>query len=544
MERSFAYFQPEYWGWDMKIQATAARSNAFRWLFQREATDAAVVFSTAILGSAATIQWNGFQWISSATGVDTGFQPTGLTVVLLFLSVALTIFGVRRVVDQRRERRRRKAAERHVRSLELRDPLTFLPNRRHFEQELTKILAESIPSGTMPIVLLMDVVGFQAINDLHGYAGGDAALSQVAARLRECIGSSGLLARFGDDEFALCLTNGDATLASRIAQAAIDSLQAPVQIGTEQQVIGLSIGIGQSSHEDATVGEILRRAHVALYRARAMHVSYCFHDDKMDSRVRERSVLEKELRAAIGTDAIRPYYQPIIDLASTRVLSYEALARWTHPEMGPIPPVAFVPIAEEIGVIDELTDHLFRKACRDAQSWPADVCLSFNFTAGQLKDPGFADRVLAVLRETGLSHRRLEAEITESALVDDLAAARRSVEQLRAHGVRIVLDDFGTGFSSLYHLKELRFDKLKIDRSFVQSMEDNTGSEIIVRAIVGLSNSLGLKVTAEGIETTEQAASVLERGADQGQGYLFGRPMPAGEARRLVAAFEQFNAAA
>jgi diguanylate cyclase (GGDEF)-like protein len=524
--------------------ASVHRTGAFRWFFQREAIDAAVIFSTAILASAGTIRWNGFQWLSNAAAASADVRLDGFTVVLLFFSIALAIFGVRRVVDQRRERRRRKTAERHARSLELRDPLTFLPNRRHFEQELNTMLMAVGPSEPMPIVLLMDVIGFQAINDLHGYAGGDATLSQVAARLREAVGSTGLLARFGDDEFALCLTKADAALASRMAQAAIASLQTPVQIGLEEQLIGLTIGIGQASAEDPTVGETLRRAHVALYRARSMHVNFCFHNEKMDSHVRERSVLEKELRAAIGTSAIRPHYQPIIDLASTRVLSYEALARWTHPEMGSISPGAFVPLAEELGLIDDLTDQLFRTACRDALSWPAEVALSFNFTAGQLKDPNFADRVLAVLAETGLSHRRLEAEVTESALVDDVGAARRSVEKLRAHGIRIVLDDFGTGFSSLYHLKELRFDKLKIDRSFVQTIEDNTGSEIIVRAIIGLSNSLGLKVTAEGIETTEQAASMLERGADQGQGYLFGRPMSAGEARRLVAAFEQFDAAA
>jgi diguanylate cyclase (GGDEF)-like protein len=519
-------------------------SKSLQWLSGREVLDAAVISATSILAGAATIYWNGFQLLYDFSRANQEWHLDKLTTMLLFLGVAVAIFGVRRIFDQRREKRRREAAERYARSLALRDPLTRLPNRRCFEQQLGVALSAANFSQGMPTVLLMDLVGFQALNDLHGYAGGDAALSQVAVRLRECIGPSELLARFGDDEFAICLPSADAESASRIALAVTDRLNAPIHIGGGEQSIGVTIGIAQISAEDASVGEILRRAHVALYRARATHVGCCFYDENMDSHVRERSIMEKELRAAIGTDAIRPYYQPIVDLTSTRIIAFEALARWTHPEKGPISPAVFIPLAEALGLIDELTNQLFSIACRDAAAWSDDIALSFNFTAGQLKDPQFVDRVLAILAQTSLLPHRLEAEITESALVEDIAATRHAMNALRAKGIRIVLDDFGTGFSSLYHLRELSFDKLKIDRSFVQTMSDNGGSDVIVRAIVGLSKGLGLAVTAEGIETAEQAASVLERGAHQGQGYLFGRPMPAGESRRLLAGFKQCQAAA
>jgi EAL domain-containing protein (putative c-di-GMP-specific phosphodiesterase class I) len=214
-----------------------------------------------------------------------------------------------------------------------------------------------------------------------------------------------------------------------------------------------------------------------------------------------------------------------------------------HAQKGPISPTVFIPIAEDLGLIDDLTGHLFGIACRDAASWPEFVSLSFNFSPSQLKDPRLAGRVLATMKSVGLAPSRLDAEVTEGALISDLNAARRVLQSLRAAGVRIVMDDFGIGFSSLFHLRELRFDKIKIDRSFVQTLRAGSDSNVIVRAIIGMSQGLGLTVTAEGIETVEQALAMSKMGAQQAQGFLFSHPMPAGEVLRILAATDLAAAA-
>jgi diguanylate cyclase (GGDEF)-like protein len=513
------------------MSAAACPTGRKAWLSRREIIDAAVILSTGVVACGTTMYFNGLGRLYSLGHAYQGWDAEVLANVPLFLGIALSAFGVRRIADQRRERRRRLAAERRVRSLTLRDPLTRLPNRHCFEQELGAALRQD---GGGTTVLLVDLNGFQTLTDLHGLAGGDAALSQAAARLRECVGHEGFLARFGDDEFSIRVGNADPDHATRIALAILDCLREPLQIGDSTRSLGATVGIAQTATDPLSVGEIMRRAHVALYRARSMHDDCCFYDEHMDSHIRRRSVLENDLRAAIGTDAIRPHYQPIVQLSTNRIIAFEALARWTHPEKGPIPPAVFVPIAEDMGLMDQLTNQLFRMACRDAADWPDEISLAFNISPGQLKDRGFGEKVLAILSSTRLPPHRFEAEVTESALVTDLGAAREVLGALRAAGVRIVMDDFGTGFSSLYHLRELRFDKLKIDGSFVQNMGSQSESTVIVRAIIGLSKGLGLLVTAEGIETNEQASAILDCGAQQGQGFLFSRPMPAGEAKRLL----------
>jgi EAL domain-containing protein (putative c-di-GMP-specific phosphodiesterase class I) len=273
---------------------------------------------------------------------------------------------------------------------------------------------------------------------------------------------------------------------------------------------------------------------VALSRARTIHTEYCFFDPKMDAHIRERSLLEKDLRAAIGGDGLRPYYQPIVDLRSRRIVSFESLARWHNPVSGLILPDTFIPLAEELGILDIVSGQLFGDACRDAVTWPEDISLTFNFSPSQLSDRSFADAVLTVLHETGLPPHRLEAEITESALVEDLEATRHAIQTLRNAGVKIVIDDFGTGYSSLYHLYELRFDKLKIDKRFIQELVVTGESAVFIRAMVGLSRGLNLSVTAEGVETEAQAAAALEHNIDQAQGFLFGRAVPAEQIPRLL----------
>jgi diguanylate cyclase (GGDEF)-like protein len=502
--------------------------------FAREITDALVMFSISIVSYMGLVNWGGLALLGRLLGVRVE-TPS----FLYFFGVALVLFSLRRIGDQRDERAKRLAAEMSAQAIALRDPLTQLPNRRQFQTELSAALKDS---DNKMSVLLLGLAQFKKLNEVYGHLGCDEALIQLGGRIRDFASPGDIFARIGDDEFALCLAGGDPEHARNVACALVERVKKPVQIGIEQTSIGASVGIAQAGRGHVTVDELLRCAHVALSRARTIHTEYCFFDPKMDAHIRERSLLEKDLRAAIGGDSIRPYYQPIIDLKTRRIVSFESLARWHNPVSGLILPDTFIPLAEELGLLDAVSGQLFGDACRDAVNWPEDVSLSFNFSPSQLGDRSFADAVLAVLEDTGFPPHRLEAEITESALVEDLEATRRAIQTLRNAGVRIVIDDFGTGYSSLYHLYELRFDKLKIDRRFIQELMVTGESGVFIRAMVGLCRGLNLSVTAEGIETEAQAEAALAHGVDQAQGFLYGRAIPAEEVTQLLASPAQMAA--
>jgi diguanylate cyclase (GGDEF)-like protein len=450
---------------------------------------------------------------------------------LYFCGVALVVFSIRRIGDQRRERMKRVAAEQHAYAVSTRDPLTQLPNRRQFQSDVSAALKSS---KNMMSVLLLGLDQFRKLNEVYGHLGCDEALLQIGSRIRDCANSGDIFARIGDDEFALCLAGADPETARRVACSLIEIVKKPVQIGIEHHSIGASVGITQAGRGHMTVDELLRCAHVALSRARNTHIEYCFFDPKMDAHVRERSLLERDLRAAIGGYDIRPYYQPIVDLKSRRIVSFESLARWHHPMSGLVPPDTFIPLAEELGLMDMLSGQLFGDACRDAATWPEYISLSFNFSPSQLSHRNFANEILTVLSDVGLPAYRLEAEITESALVADLEATRHAIQTLRNSGVRIVIDDFGTGYSSLYHLYELRFDELKIDKRFIQELGTSTESDVFMRAIIGLCKGLDLRVTAEGIETNAQAEAAFQHGVHQAQGFLFSEAVPASAVLQLL----------
>jgi diguanylate cyclase (GGDEF)-like protein len=493
----------------------------------REITDTLVIFSISVVAYMAVVDWGGLSILHKILGT----QPEAPS-FLYFFGMALVIFSFRRIGDQRSERTKRLAAERHAQAISLRDPLTQLPNRRQFQNDVSNALKSS---DNKMSVLLLGLDQFKKLNEVYGHLGCDEALMQLGSRIRDRAAPGDIFARIGDDEFALCLASGDPESARRTACALVETVKNPVQIGIEHHSIGASVGIAQAGRGHVTVDELLRCAHVALSRARTTHTEYCFFDPKMDAHIRERSLLEKDLRAAIGGDAIRPYYQPIVDLESRRIVAFESLGRWHNPVSGLILPDTFIPLAEELGLLGIVSGQLFGDACRDAVTWPDDVSLSFNFSPSQLSDRTFADAVLTVLKDTGLPPHRLEAEITESALVEDLEATRHAIQTLRNSGVRIVIDDFGTGYSSLYHLYELRFDKLKIDRRFVQELMSSGESAIFIRAMVGLCKGLNLSVTAEGVETEAQAVAAFQLGVHQAQGFLFGRAIPAAEVLPLLA---------
>jgi diguanylate cyclase (GGDEF)-like protein len=454
------------------------------------------------------------------------------------LTGGLLVFALRRLSEQKRETRRRIAAEAEARTLAFEDPLTGLPNRRQFDGALSAALAAPPRAGAAHAILMLDLNGFKRVNDLYGHPVGDEVLIQVAGRLRKALREGDLIARLGGDEFAILgrHLNGPEA-ATGLALRVLDSLRTPVSAAGHDHQIGAGVGLALTPQDGVEAEQLMRKADIALYRAKSENRSALrFFEEEMDQRLRERDRLERDLREAIGTPALRPFYQPLVELRSQRIVGFEALARWTHPEFGEIEPDRFIPIADDCGLIGELTDALLRQACRDAAGWPAEVMLAFNISPAQLKDRTLGLRLLSILAETGLAPQRLEIEITESALVRDLAAAQEILGGIRDAGVRIALDDFGTGYSSLYHLRNFKLDKIKIDRSFVESMATDRESAAIVRALVGLGAGLSLTVTAEGVQDDEQRAMLTRQGCGQAQGFLFSQAVPADEALGLLRA--------
>ena len=432
-----------------------------------------------------------------------------------------------------RGRARLKRAQKRVARFSRTDVLTDLPNRRRFYELAETILAEP-PDQGRPI-LLVGLDRFKFVNDAHGHPAGDEVLKFAAARLRGAVRGGDLVARLGGDEFALMLgedqgVDQPSRDISAVAARVVAMLAEPFTLddGTSIQ-IGASVGIAFAENTGVPLSDLMHRADVALSRAKADGRN-CFRafEPSMDAQVRSRALLESDLRQAISEDAIEPYYQPLVDLGTGAPVGVEMLARWPHPTRGMVPPDTFIPLVEELGLIGDLTQRLLLRACREVAGWPSEITLACNLSPLQLRDPGLPQAIRDVLAATGLPPRRLELEVTESALVGDLDLARASLAQLKALGVRLALDDFGTGYSSLRHLQTLPFDKIKIDRSFVAAMAEDAESGKIVSAVVGLGHSLGLVTVAEGIESEEIAGLLRALGCDIGQGWLYGRPAPAG----------------
>jgi diguanylate cyclase (GGDEF)-like protein len=452
-----------------------------------------------------------------------------LILLSFMLCVSLMIFSFRRLQDLSKEVRGRAAAEDRALKLARHDPLTDLPNRRLFTEKLDDALLRTTSEGCRTAVLMLDLDGFKAINDTYGHVAGDKALLEVGERMSRVIRPDTMLARVGGDEFAIVLPNitsldDPAGLARRI----VGAIAEPFMIGSAATTLGIGIGIAVAPDDGTEHDELVRRADLALYRAKAEGQSTIrFFESDMDAHVEQRMRIERELRNALAAKTIVPYYQPLVSLAENRIIGFEALARWESKELGAVSPVVFIPIAEECGLIAELGDQLLRRACLDAVAWPADIKLAFNISPIQLRNASLGLRILSILGDTGFDPHRLEIEITESALVDNLETAQRIIDQLRQAGIRIALDDFGTGYATLRQLQTLHLDKIKIDRSFVDRVSEDNESMVIVRAILGLASGLGLTTTAEGIEDVEQLAYLKANGCAEGQGYLFGKAVPA-----------------
>ncbi len=464
---------------------------------------------------------------SSAT--DRTFGPRDVAALTRFAQLASIAIDNARLVD---------VAERGA----LYDPTTGLPNRELLTDRIAHALSRVRPDDAGPIaVIMLDLDRFKVINESVGHAVGDRLLIAVGQRLAACLRPGDTVARFGGDEFGIILDPvTDEGEARRIAQVISSELRAPFSLSGREWFISASIGIALGEPGRVTPDELLREAEVAMVRAKSDPAGqFALFDPSMSAQTLERLDLESDLRRALERDELRAHYQPIVDLRTDRIVGFEALVRWQHPKRGLVPPLSFIGLAEETGLIAPLGRWVLQTACRQAAAWQAlapseaPLVMSVNLSARQFTQPDLVDEIAEILAATSLEPSSLELEITESVVMDQSEVGVRALGRLRELGVRLVLDDFGTGYSSLSYLKHLPLDTIKIDRSFVAGLEA-TADRSIVEAVIALAHGLGIGVVAEGIETDAQRRRLIELGCDLGQGYLFSRPVPAKDAGRLL----------
>lgn len=405
------------------------------------------------------------------------------------------------------------------------DPLTGLGNARRFFAKVAQLINERADDPAAFAIAILDLDGFKPINDLLGRAAGDHILMQVAMRLRASIDDSATVTRIGADEFAFLfpLVFSEEAAEARV-RTLIEILSAPYDVGERNARLSASAGCAVFLFGGETAETLVSKAESALYLAkRAGRSRVLVYSREMEKNARWISGIDQALRRAISAGEIEPHFQPIVDLATRRTLGFEILARWTDRDLGPIAPDVFIPIAEERAIVGPLSQLVLRKATQYARHWPEHLFLSVNLSPSQLTDRNTGLHILSILQRAGFETHRLEVEITETGVVSDPDSAHKIVSDLRMLGIRVVLDDFGTGQSSLARLKTLRFDKLKIDRSFVSTVLEDRASEHIVRAIIAMCAGFEIPTVAEGIETEAQAAKLFELGCTAGQGYYFGR---------------------
>jgi diguanylate cyclase (GGDEF)-like protein len=468
-------------------------------------------------------------------------RPGGkiLASVLPFIAVALGGFALLVGLILRYMRRTTeeiKAGESQLRHLAMHDPVCGLPNRIFFGERLETVINEVRAGGPSAGVFYIDLDHFKDVNDTLGHHIGDELILNVTQRLSRIMRGDDLVARLGGDEFAIITTTpSDSYSLQAIAGRIIAAVCAPYSISGHNIIIGASIGIAVIDRRARDATDILRYADMALYRAKNEGRNRaCIYDAAMDADLSNRKLLEGDLLYAIKNDGLAAAYQPIMNSSGEKIVGVEALARWNHPTIGQIPPSQFIPIAEHSGLIIDLGEWMLRRACLDGRAWP-NLTIAVNVSPLQFRRSDFVEVVERILAETDFDASRLELELTESTLLGNLDTAELSMLRLKATGVRFALDDFGTGYSSLLYLRRFPFDKLKIDSSFVRSIEKAPDAAAIVHAVVSLGRGLGMKVTAEGVETAEQHLFLRAAGVHSMQGYRFGKPGTASEVNARLA---------
>ena len=487
--------------------------------------------------------------------MGTGAAPDMLLTNAVLLNIALLLFGWRRYNDLHREIEVRRSAEELARALAETDPLTGCLNRRSGMPAIDHLRTTARERRHELALFMIDLDNFKHINDLNGHQLGDCVLATTARRIQALLPPDGLLARIGGDEFVCALTY-EPQARERVdgfAASLIEAVSAPVEDKGMRVEITVSVGIATTATDlglsDTTGAEpytaetLAHRADIAMYHAKKSGRNRHFwFDPQMESELRFRNGLESGIRLGIPAGEFVPYYEQQIDLETGELVGFEMLARWHSPRFGVVSPEVFIPIAEEIDLIAEMSEGLIRKALIDAKEWHPSLTLSVNISPVQLRDPWFAQKILQLLVESGFPPQRLEIEITESCLHDNIGAVRAIVISLKNQGIRLSLDDFGTGYSNLAQLRSLPFDRLKIDRSFVSELGVVNGNTGLVEAIISLGRGLELPVTAEGVESAQVLAALRGMGQLKGQGFFYGQPEDAATTHRRLATLDMLAA--
>ncbi len=431
----------------------------------------------------------------------------------------------------------RRAADR-IAHMARHDALTGLPNRLQLIENLGSALAAAKDRGHECAILLVDLDRFKTINDSLGHVAGDHVLQQVARCFETVISDEMTAGRLGGDEFAIVVPEIESKEElEQLCLALVGALQGPFLYRDQRLFVGACVGAAIGPRDGDTVEELIRSADLALYRAKdASGSDIRFFEPSFHARAEERRKIELALRGAVDAGEFSLNYQPVVEAGSLRIRSFEALLRWHNPELGQISPAKFIPIAEETGMLGRIGEWVLRTACREATQWPDDISIAVNVSPRQLRDPGFIVTLVSALTQAGLEPSRLELEVTETVFLELTAATQKVLQQIQSLGVRLAMDDFGTGYSSLGYLRKADFDTLKIDRSFVQSVSrHDPESTAIIRAVVALAGSMGMKTVAEGVANDEQLGIVRTLGCDRIQGFIFSRPVAASTARAMLA---------
>ena len=515
-------------------RATSSRLNSAR----RDAVVLAVLITAVML-----LIWNGSAFFHNLKIGGTQFGPeVRLASTALTLNVALILFGWRRYVDLQHEAEMQAEHERRAVVLATTDGITGLYNRKGFADRAGELCVRAAERGDNLVIISFQVHRFKAINDQHGYETGDRLLKTLSVSLVSELGPEAVLARLGGDEFAvaLALEQSQVAHAEQLAETVLKTVTRPLLFEEKIIQVGAFAGIASAAAAGTRIPDLLRRADIAMDRARNGRVARpVWFDAGMERALIAHGEIEQGIRLGLEHDQFVPFFEPQMDLATGEIVGFEVLARWIHPSSGVIGPDVFIPVAEEIGLIGRLSEHVISQALREAATWDANIKISVNISPMQLADGWLAQRIVKILTDTNFPADRLVIEVTESSLFADMDLARSIVTSLKNQGVRLALDDFGTGFSSLAHLRSLPFDIIKIDRSFVTNINAKRENSAIVRAVTTLANALNVPVCVEGIENEDSYKTVVRLGCEIGQGWYFGKPMPAEQASELLNARER-----
>lgn len=491
-----------------------------------------------LIAAVVMLIWNGSEFFQRLAFAGKELGP-GLKIasVALTLNVALILFGWRRYVDLQHEAEMRKEGEARAALIASTDGMTGLLNRKGFADEGEELRRTAHEAGQSLVIFSLQLNRFKAVNDRHGYDVGDGMLRMIAASLEQGAGPGPLVARLAGDEFAIALAVPKEEFANveLLAEKLLKSVTRPFEAEGRLVQVGAFLGIAASNPDEGQIPDFLRRADIALDRAKsARSARPIWFDEGMERALIVHSEIEQGIRYGLEHGQFVPFFEPQVDLGTGEIIGFEVLARWEHPLSGLIEPDRFIPVAEEHGLIGRLSEQVILSALVQAADWDPSIKISVNISPTQLTDSWLAQRIVRLLAEAGFPAERLVVEITESSLFADLDLAKQIVASLKNQGVRLALDDFGTGFSSLAHLRSLPFDVIKIDRSFVSTIQNDRESAAIVRAVTTLADAIGVPVTVEGIEDAATHAAVAGFGCAFGQGWYFGKPMSGDQAAALL----------